>query len=288
MWPFWESLLEKSSIRDPEKHKKCCAPRIAALLPDSALERIIEIHLQKRGESGSSRMTLNLLRFAAPGSIHHVIDHLVSETDARNRLALVRLAGQLGSGSIEVAVKYLADERWYVVRNMCGVLAELSDPHLVEHLAPALRHSDARVQQSALKALVKARGAKTAAALAEALPSLSPHVLDEALDELIYTKNPHTIAALEAFVASGGVNLVRANKAIQALGAISDVAALYALSRLFRIEELDSKIRRAALTTIAHHRSAIATRLLEELSTSWGPLAEEARKELDNRTLKQD
>ena len=58
------SLLEKSSLRNPDKHGKCCGPRIAALLPDSALDRIIEIYLQKRGESGSGRMTLTLLRFA--------------------------------------------------------------------------------------------------------------------------------------------------------------------------------------------------------------------------------
>ena len=58
----------------------------------------------------------------------------------------------------------------------------------------------------------------------------------------MYLKSPHTIAALEAFVASGGSNPVRATKAVYALGAIADVAALHALSRLFRIEELDSKI----------------------------------------------
>jgi HEAT repeat protein len=183
-------------------------------------------------------------------------------------------------------VKYLADERWYVVRNMCGVLAELSDPQLVEHIAPALRHSDARVQQSALKALVKTRDGKTAATLADALPFLSPHILDEALDELMYLKSLHTIAALEAFATSSGSNPVRAIKAVYALGAIADVAALYALGRLFRVEELDSRIRRAALAAISQQRSAIATRLLEELSTSWGPLAEEARKELDKRTIK--
>jgi hypothetical protein len=79
---------------------------------------------------------------------------------------------------------------------------------------------------------------------------------------------------------------VRAIKAVYALGAIADVAALYALGRLFRVEELDSRIRRAALAAISQQRSAIATRLLEELSTSWGPLAEEARKELDRRTIK--
>ena len=144
------------------------------------------------------------------------------------------------------------------------------------------------MQQAALKALVKSRGAKTAQALGEALPTLSPHLLDETLDELMYMKSPHTISALEDFVASGRCNLVRAKKAIQAIGAITDVAALYALGRLFRIEELDSNVRRAALAAISSHRSPIATRLLEELSTSWGPLAEEARKELDKRMTKQN
>jgi HEAT repeat protein len=278
--------LETSNNRDREKHKKCCAAGLGRLLPQAAIERIVELYLVNRGDSGWGKNVAALLRFAAPGSIETVFNYLIREPDARNRLALVRLAGQLGSGSIEVAVKYLADERWYVVRNMCGVLAELSDPQLAEHVAPALRHSDDRVQQSALKALVKTRDGKTAAALADALPSLSPHILDEALDELMYLKSPHTVAALEAFATSSSSNPVRAIKAVYALGAIADVAALYALGRLFRVEELDSRIRRAALAAISQQRSAIATRLLEELSTSWGPLAEEARKELDRRTIK--
>ena len=166
--------LETSNNRDREKHKKCCAAGLARLLPQAAIERIVELYLVNRGDSGWGKTVGALLRFAAPGSIETVFNYLIRETDARNRLALVRLAGQLGSGTIEVAVKYLADERWYVVRNMCGVLAELSDPQLVEHIAPALRHSDGRVQQSALKALVKTRDAKTAAALANTLTSLSP------------------------------------------------------------------------------------------------------------------
>src|SRR6266498_2387603 len=108
--------LETSNNRDREKHKKCCAAGLARLLPQAAIERIVELYLVNRGDSGWGKTVAVLLRFATPGSIHLVIDHLVSETDARNRMALVRLAGQLGRGSIEVAVKYLADERWYVVR----------------------------------------------------------------------------------------------------------------------------------------------------------------------------
>jgi hypothetical protein len=280
--------LEKSYNLDRERHKKCCGMALATLVPANAIERILDSHLQKRGESASVRSTATLLRFAAPGSIQNVMERLVNESDARNRLALVRLAGQLGTASIEVAVKYLADERWYVVRNMCVVLTELRDPHLADHLAPALRHADARVQQSALKAITKGGGAKTAQMLADSLPALAPQVLDDALDQLLYLRSQSTIAALEDFASSRRCNVVRAIKAIQALGAVPDPAALYALGRLFRIEELDPAVRRAALTAVSSQPSAAATQLLQELSAIWGPLAEEARNELAKRSPKQN
>jgi HEAT repeat protein len=278
-------VLEKSRNLNPEKHARCCGASLAALVSPYAVEQIVESHVQKR-DSASAKTNATLLRFATPGSIGVVMDRLVSEADARNRLSLVRLASQLGKGSIEVAVRYLADERWYVIRNMCVVLAELNDPDLIEHLMPALRHSDARVQQAALKALLKARGVKTAQILADSLSTFSPHVLDEALDQLMYMKSPNTVPALEAFVAAGQTNLVRTTKAIQVLGAIPDVAGVYALGRLFRIEELDAKVRQAALASISSQRSAVATQLLQELSTSWGPLAEEVKKELEKRQFK--
>lgn len=279
-------VLEKSRNLNPEKHARCCGAALSALITPFAVEQIVENHIQKRGDSASAKTNATLLRFAAPGSIEVVMERLVNESEARNRLGLVRLASQLGRGSIEVAAKYLADERWYVVRNMCMVLAELNDPDLIEHLTPALRHADDRVQQAALKALLKARGVKTAQILADSLSTFSAQVLDEALDQLTYLRSPNTVAALEAFVSSGKTNLVRATKAIQVLGAIPDVAGIYALGRIFRIEELDAKIRHAALANISSQRSAVATQLLQELSTCWGPLAEEAKKELEKRQFK--
>jgi hypothetical protein len=280
------TALEKTYNLDREHHKKCCGAALMSLIPAEAIDGVVDSHLQKRGDSASGKVTATLLRFAAPGSIHNVMERLANESDARNRVALVRLAGQLGSASIEVALKYLSDERWYVVRNMCVVLAELRDPHLPDHLVPALRHTDARVQQAALKAITKAGGAKTAQVLADSLPALSPQVLDEALDQLMYLRNPNTVSALEDFVVNGRRNVVRASKAVQALGAIADSGALYALGRLFRIEELDLALRRAVLSAISNHASPTATQLLQELSTTSGPLAEEAKKELAKRQPK--
>ena len=279
--------LEASSNRDAEKHKKCCTAGLNHLLSEAAVERITEIFLQKR-DSTWTKTAGTLLRYAGSVGVESVFTHLIKDEDARNRLALVRLVSQLGKSGIDVACRYLEDERWYVVRNMCGVLAELKDPDLVEHIAPALRHPDARVQQAALKAMVKSRAAETASVLSAALTELAPNVLDEALDELTFLKNASAsaITDLEDFVRGKRSSPASKRKALQALASIQDDGALYALGKLFRIEELDPGLRRAALTAISNHRSPLALTLLKQLSLTWGPLAEEAKKELARREKK--
>ena len=277
------AALEASNNRDPERHKKCCGTGLSRLLPAAAIERVIELYLLQRGDSSWSKIAATLLRYSAPTSIESVFSRLIRDEDARNRLSLVRLVGQLGKGSVEVACRYLEDERWYVVRNMCGVLAEIKDPKLVEHIAPALRHPDTRVQQASLKALVKSRDPEAATVLAAALPKLAPEILDEALDELMYLRHEGAIADLEGFVSGRNGNLASLKKAVQALGAVDEDAAVYALARLFRMEELDGAVRRAALAAVAKHRSSAAKKMLEEFATSWGPLAEEAKVELERR-----
>jgi HEAT repeat protein len=276
--------LEASFNRDPEKHKKCCGTGLERLLPVAAIDRILELFILQRNDSAWTKTAARLLRFAAPASIESVFNRLILETDARNRLALVRLVGQMGSHSIEVAYKYLKDERWYVVRNICGILAELKDPDLAEHIVPALEHADERVQQAALKALVNSRTMRAAPVLAASLSKLSPKVRDEALDELTFMRQPKTIAGLEEFVSGAdGRSLVPVRKAIQVLACIDDDDALHALARLFRKEQLDSQIRRAVLGVICKNQSSVAVEILQELAKTRGPLAEEVRSELKSR-----
>jgi HEAT repeat protein len=279
--------LQTSMRRDPALHKNCCAAGLARLLPAAAIERVVELYLVRRNDSAWSKTAAALLRLAAPASIEAVFNCLIREGDARNRLALVRLAAQLGQRSIEVACTLLEDERWYVVRNMCGVLAELKDPDLVEHVAPALRHTDARVQLAALKALVRSRSAEAASVLAASLSKLAPATLDEALEELMFLKNATAVTDLEEFIAQQKTNSACLKKAVQALGAIQDDSALHALTRLYRMEELDRNIRKAALAALSSNSSLLATTLLGQLAGSWGPLAVDARAELEKRKAKE-
>jgi HEAT repeat protein len=160
----------------------------------------------------------------------------------------------------------------------------LKDPDLAEHIVPALEHPDERVQQAALKALVNSRTMRAAPVLSMSLSKLSPKVLDQALDELMFMRHVKTIAGLEQFV--GGTtasNLAAARKAIQVMACIDDDEALHAMARLFRMEKLDSRIRRAALSAICKNQSSVAVEVLQELATTRGPLAEEVRTELKNR-----
>jgi len=277
-------FLETSLNRDREKHKKCCGTSLDRLLPAAAIERVIELFLVQRNDSAWGKTAARLLRFAAPGSIENVFNRLMDETDARNRLALVRLVGQMGSESVKVAYKYLKDERWYVVRNICSALAELKDPDLADHIVPALEHPDERVQQAALKALVNSRTVRAAPVLAGALAKLSPKVQDQALDELMFLRHVKTVTGLEEFVGSAGSNsLAAARKAVQVLTCIDDDEALYALARLFRMEELDNRIRRAVLTAICKNQSSVAVEVLQELARTRGPLSDEVRTELKSR-----
>lgn len=270
------TLLESSLNRDPEKHKKCCGSNLGRLLPAAAIERIIELFLVQRGDSTWSKSAATLLRFAAPASIESVFNHLIHERDARNRLALVRLIGQLGPGSIEVAYKYLKDERWYVVRNICGTLLELKDPDLADHIVPALEHQDPRVQQAALKALVHSRTVRAAPVLANSLSKLAPNILDEALNELMFLRHVKTIEGLEQFVCGAGSNPAAAKKAIQVLAAIDVDEALESLATLLHNTSLDLDVRRVALHALMTNRSAEATALLQQFAKTHGPLAQEA------------
>jgi len=276
--------LETSLKRDREKHKKCCGIGLSRLLPASATERIIEMFLHQRNDSAWSKTSATLLRYAAPASIESVFAHLIDEQDARNRMALLRLVGQLGRGAIEVAYKYLKDERWYVVRNICGVLAELKDHDLADHIVPALTHSDERVQQAALKALVNSRTVRAAPVLADALSKLAPKVQDEALDELTFLRHVKTIHGLEEFVIHGGGTLPATKKAVQVLAAIDEDESLEALDRLARTEELDSRVRRIALGAITRNASSVAVKLLQNLADSNGPFTDEIRAELKSRS----
>ena len=272
--------LERSAARDAAQHAECCGVGLNNLLAPRSVERLVEMALQKQTDVAVGRTLAGLARLTAGQTIEVVFQLLEEETAATNRSRLIRLAGQLGSSGVEAARRRLADPRWYVVRNACNILGTLGDPEMTTQLRAPLRHSDRRVQEAAVAAIVKSKAAGWGEAMADALPILQPHEQETVLNELLLARDPATIPQLEGFV-------LRANdskqgmreKAVQVLATIPDALTVEALGRILNETLQALPLRRAAANALRRSAYPAAQERLAEFArlAPADPLAEECR-----------
>jgi hypothetical protein len=248
--------LRQSIMRDPEKHKKCCATGSSRMLSLTSIERLMELYIANRADANYTRLTATILRYSHPVGTDAALKHLIEEKNTANRLALLRLISAIGPLCLEHARKYLRDDRWYVIRNMCILLTELRDPQLTEHVAEVLKHSDVRVQQAALNALTKSRTEGRAEIIALALGHMAPVVQDQSLDELMFLKSPGSVTPLEVFVSSGKAAPVMIRKALHVIGNTPGEEATALLNRWSATLEMPEAIRKYALELLQRRPAA--------------------------------
>jgi HEAT repeat protein len=239
---------------NPADHEKCCHNALTGLASTQALERILEMYVQKRDEGNLLRTASALLRFSGPAGIGKAVALLEEEKNAANRLALIRLIGRVGPMALDTVRKCLHDERWYVVRNACKLLFQLKDPQMVTEMAPALRHQDERVQKAALDAVRESRDPRRAVVIADALPFLKPQLRDEALSELLFLRDPASIPALERLLFTDPKGNLQV-ACTQTLAAIPGPEAERALLHVLSSPNLIQAARRMALTTLVKLKS---------------------------------
>ncbi|HXZ80035.1 MAG TPA: HEAT repeat domain-containing protein [Terriglobales bacterium] len=262
-------VLDKLIAQDPDTHSTCCRRILPRLLLPPQIERVIEIYLQKRDDSAWAQTATTLLRRTGTGGLELIFQRLESDKQGGNRLALLRLLARTGQTGIEVARRRLTDERWYVVRNACVVLSELRDPELLAQLAPALHHPDERVQQAAVTAVLKSRLPGRGQVLARALAALGGHVLETALDELMFLKDPATLDDLEKFIfGSSSARMSVLQSAVQVVAAIAGERSSEILVRVLASSNLSASIRRMAGTALSRRQSDHTRALLEQAAHS--------------------
>ena len=275
--------LERSLATDRAQHAECCGKALEKLLTPAAMERLIELYLQKRDDRIWPRTVASLLKWAGAQGAETVFQRLEEETAAANRMRLIRLTEQLGSHSIEPTRKRLSDERWYVVRNACYVLGGLGDQDLPQQLTEALCHPDVRVQQAAVTSMIKSQAPGLGEMLAKALPSLQVHLQEIALDELIFRKDPATVGPLEQFILEGSSDkTLILEKVVLVLGAIPAKNAVTALGRILSDGSKAHAVRKAALLGLSRSPLPLAQQLLSEFDriASGDKLGAECQNEL--------
>jgi HEAT repeat protein len=144
-------------------------------------------------------------------------------------------------------------------------LGELGDPEITTQLRDVLRHPDDRVQRAAVSSILKCKGPGRAAAFAEALPYLKAEVLDMALDELVFLKDPESVEGLEQFIlAKTGSRAGALEKAVQALASIGSEQALEVLGKVLSDTGEAAFVRNTALLALGGSSLPSAKRILAE------------------------
>jgi len=273
--------LKGSLSRFPGQHADCCGKALAGLLTSEALDRLIESFIQRRNDVAWVRTATSLLTMIGPPGAEAALRRLDEETVGSNRLPLIRLIRSLGPAAIEPTRQRLSDPRWYVARNAAYILGDLSDPELPTHLRDAVRHPDLRVQQAAIRAILKSKVAGRGEILAGALTHLQEEVLELALDELTVLKDPTSVEHLEAlFLGKREFKAGVLEKAVVALSSVPSDRAAGVLYKIIGDAAQPLLVRRTALSGLRNHASPLATGLVVKLaSLSPGdPLAAEVRK----------
>lgn len=172
----------------------------------------------ERGDDESGQVVALLARFGR-AALDAVLDQLAIERASGLRARLVAWAAEMPDPGAAAVISRLADERWFVVRNLLTILARSGDRAAYPALTRLVRHPEDQVRRELVRSLVACGGA-------EAVPELTRLALDDDV----------------------GVRTA----AIGALGAMRETAAARALAAVVRDgEHVDE--RRRALELIAAH-----------------------------------
>lgn len=155
------------------------------------------------------------------------------------RMRLVEVLSQVGKGATDVIGKRLEDNRWYVRRNVCLILARVGDRETMGMLLPCLKDRDVRVRIEAVKGIASLGKADSEEALIETLGDKDYHVKEEVIKNLGEIGGKNAMLALtmmldrRSLFGGGERDEVRL-AAARALGMIGDKSAEGTLRRLLR------------------------------------------------------
>jgi hypothetical protein len=98
-----------------------------------------------------------------------LLDLIAEEQDRSARVFFLEIVRDLGKNQLDLLIARLSDHRWYVVRNVVGILGESKSEQALGPLQKIIEHNDIRIRQEVIKALLSIGGKKAAGLLAKYL-----------------------------------------------------------------------------------------------------------------------
>jgi hypothetical protein len=132
---------------------------------------LLENVISRAGSIGNLRVLFGVSQDAAESrhyllllgaqSLTAMIQMLGQLNDRKQRKFLCEILAEMGKENIDTLAEFIADEKWYLVRNIVMILGMTKDPGSVRHLEKALKHMDVRVRRETIRALEGVSGAET-------------------------------------------------------------------------------------------------------------------------------
>lgn len=200
------------------------------LMSASVLEEALS--LMRGGTEGDMERGLRIVKMMGKEAASRIIELLGEEAQVSARVRLLRALKELGEEAIEPMRKALLDPRWYLVRNVVRVLAELRDPRALAPLLGLMDHPDPRVRKEAVRALGNFPSFKGDEALAKALEDPDPAVVGAAIDAIKgsgreeMAQNLRPLVTRSASRSVPDVVRIKAMRAVAELGGEGEIGAL--------------------------------------------------------------
>jgi hypothetical protein len=171
-----------------------------------------------------------LLSDLGPAAADPMLDALIRAESSQTRLLLIERLIRLGPEIGPAVRRRLADERWYVIRNMLALLGELPVLPAEFDAAPYAEHADGRVRREALRILLRDPAARDGA-ICLGLTDADDHVVRLALTAATRRCPDAAIPLLERRAESGS-NPDQRVAAIRLLARIGHPGALEVFLRI--------------------------------------------------------
>jgi HEAT repeat protein len=121
---------------------------------------------------------------------------LAESQQRRTRRALAEAIAALCRDDPERLAPWLADPRWYVVRNIVHILGWIGGERTIGLLETAMRHPELRVRQEVVAALGQANAGQARPLLLGMLDGADPRLFCSVLHQLAAERDPQAAAAL--------------------------------------------------------------------------------------------
>ena len=148
-----------------------------------------------RTEEERTALRSTLLHVGAD-TVTPLVRELIAATDVSARRAYRDALVALDHVGVPLLEDMIGDERWFVVRNMVGILGEIRSADAVEHFRRTIEHTDARVRRETILALSRIGGEEAVPLLAKGLNDKDASLRGAAALGLGLTKLPVAVGPL--------------------------------------------------------------------------------------------